>query len=244
MVPFRRILFEVFCVWCVVGIPIATHAGFVWWAAQTALGFFSAVLDASCSDSGRQNFEELKKFGYSSTTVWVTAAFNLIATNALVAAAHIMAPPSQWEIFSFHTVARIVCSLCITEVLFTLSHAVLHQTRVGAKIHVMHHCCKAASWHVNLVFHPLDMAVEFSGPIMAVFAVNAAYPRALALTVTVVHLWYALDHSALLKLPHTHHHTYTNSMYSIYTNWLFPTAVEKDKVRALRKEVLTKTLKQ
>ena len=217
----RAVAFEILCVWCVVGVPFAAHAGFAWWAAQTLLGFTSAWVDAS-----EKNFEVLRRNGFSARRVWLTAALNVVATNALVAAAHLLAPPKTWEALSPHvavsTLARVAASLAVTEVLFTLSHALLHRTAWGAKIHLMHHCCRDANWHVNLVFHPLDMAAEFSGPVLAVLALNWSHPRALALSVTAVHLWYALDHSALLKLPHTRHHARIDAVYSVYVHWLFP----------------------
>ena len=223
----RAAAFDILCVWCVLGLPLATHAGWAWWAAQTALGFLSAVLDADPA-----NFRTLARHGYTARAVWATAALNLIATNALVAAAHLLAPPAAWEPFTLATVARVLLSLCATEVLFTVSHALLHRTRRGARLHLMHHCCRNASWHVNLVFHPLDMAAEFSGPVLAVLCLNWHHPRALAVCVTVVHLWYALDHSARLRLPHTRHHARVDSVFSIYVHWLFPIR-GTDRVRQL-----------
>jgi len=213
----RDVAFELLCVWCVLGVPLATHAGAWWWAAQTALGFLSAVVDADPA-----NFRTLSRHGYPARRVWLTAALNLAATNALVAAAHRLAPPATWEPLTAATLLRVLLSLAATEVLFTASHALLHRTHWGARVHLMHHCCRNASWHVNLVFHPLDMALEFSGPVLAVLCLNWHHPRALAYAVTVVHLWYALDHSALLRLPHTRHHARVDAVFSIYVDWLFP----------------------
>ena len=69
------------------------------------------------------------------------------------------------------------------------------------------------------MFHPLDMAAEFSGPVVAVIGLHALLWQenlTLVTTVLLVHLWYALDHSANMNLPHTRHHKYINNMYSIY----------------------------
>ena len=227
----RRVMFELVCVWCVVGVPFAAHAGLGWWAAQTALGYASAVVDAVWLNPS--NFADLLKHGYSASRVAATAALNVVVTNALVAAVHLSAPPSAWEPLTLATLSRIAASLVATEVLFTASHALLHRTRAGARLHLMHHCCRSASWHVNLVFHPLDMAAEFSGPVLAVLVLNWHHKRALAYAVSLVHLWYALDHSAYLRLPHTRHHARIDALFSVYVQWMFPIR-GVDRVRELR----------
>lgn len=226
------VLFEMFCIWCVVGIPVAAQRGVIALTLQTLLGFLSAVVDASVNPS---NFETLRKNGFSATYIWIVAAFNLIVTNALVSVVYVLAPPAVWEPFSAHTVARVVASFAATEILFTGSHALLHRTLWGANLHFMHHCCRKASWHVNLIFNPIDMAVEFSGPVIAVLFLNWNYPLALVLSVCMIHLWYALDHSATLKLPHTRHHERINSVFSIYVGWMFPWR-GRDRVRQIMKE--------
>ena len=70
------------------------------------------------------------------------------------------------------------------------------------------------------MFHPFDMASEFSGPVISVLAFHMFWKVDMVLiaSVLIIHLWYALDHSDFLKLPHTKHHSHINSMFSIYIN--------------------------
>lgn len=211
----NKILFELFCIYCVCGIPLAVRYGWYYWCIQTLIGYFSVFIDWILFPHTEKNLKRLEKYGYSRTHVALTMLLNLVLTNVLVAVIYINITIQS---FSWAMVPKVIINLCITELLFTYAHALLHCTETGSKLHVMHHCCKHSSWSTNLIFHPLDMAAEFSGPVLSVLGMHLFWKddNVLGATVLLVHLWYALDHSALLNLPHTKHHKYVDNMYSIY----------------------------
>jgi sterol desaturase/sphingolipid hydroxylase (fatty acid hydroxylase superfamily) len=224
----QRLLFELLCVTVVVGIPFAVKLdGLSGWAKITLLGYLSTVIDYLCFPYLSQNFHTLEKHGYSKLTVWFTMLFNLLATNTLVGAIYYYAPIDE---VSWYVPLKVFVNLCITEFWFTFAHMCLHYTVWGARIHLMHHCCKQASWSTNLVFHPLDMMLEFSGPALSILFMHRYVwddPATLVVSTVVMHLWYALDHSATLKLPHTKHHAHIDSQYSIYIQKRIPLKIQE-----------------
>jgi len=221
----KEFIFEVYCIFCVAGIPLSVRYGFGAWCLQTLLGYASVFIDWKLFPYAEKNLQTLEKHGYGRPLVATIMFINLVLTNALVALVY--ANIELKEITSVFSVLAAIkdampylfINLALTEIFFTTAHTLLHCTKTGSKIHTMHHCCKHSSWSTNLVFHPIDMAAEFSGPVLSVLGMHLLFWKddtVLALTVLIVHLWYALDHSALLQLPHTKHHKYIDSMYSIY----------------------------
>lgn len=215
----QRFIYELLCVFVVVGIPIATKLhGLDGWIKITALGYLSTVIDYLCFPYLQENLHLLKKHGYSAPLVWSTMLFNLVVTNALVGSIYYY---TSVEEVSWYVPLKIFINLWITEFLFTFAHMCLHHTVWGARIHLMHHCCKQPSWSTNLIFHPLDLAIEFSGPALSILLMHHYVwndDATLMLSTVIMHLWYALDHSATLRLPHAKHHAHIDSLYSIYIN--------------------------
>lgn len=117
-------------------------------------------------------------------------------------------------------------NLLLSELTFTAGHWVLHQTDRGGGWHRLHHACRPCSWSTNLLFHPVDLAVEFSGPFLALACSHCLLfndGAALMVSVHLLHLWYALDHSENWRLPHYRHHLYVDSTYTIYCGRTVPT---------------------
>lgn len=210
-------IFELYCIFVVVAIlPFTQYYGVIGWFAITALGYFSCVIDYLYFPNCKRNIDFLRKRGYTPKLVWGIMLLNLCLTNALVGCIYSFYQINQ---VSFVIIAKVIVNMLLTEICFTIAHLLLHHTECGSSIHVLHHCCKYASWSTNLIFHPLDLAAEFSGPVLAILGMHAVVwqdTNTLLLSTILLHVWYALDHSALIKLPHTKHHSQVNSMYCIY----------------------------
>lgn len=199
------------------------------------MGYVSAIVDYICFPHLKHNFILLERNGFNQSYVWKIMLINLLLTNALVGVIYYYV---SFDSFYWYTPVYVCINMVITELLFTCSHMLLHYTTVGASLHVMHHCCKQASWSTNLIFHPVDMAIEFSGPVLSVICMHIyiwQHNTTFLLTVLLVHVWYALDHSALLKLPHTKHHSHVNTLYTIYVKKYY-TFRTRELVKALIKK--------
>ena len=109
-------------------------------------------------------------------------------------------------------------------VLFYFSHKLLHQTKIGANLHLMHHCCIHTSRSTNLWFHPLDLLIEFFGP----FTLNYLYwlyskdTFVLILVAGVMQAWYGGTHDENISNHHREHHHKINSDYPIYISYNIP----------------------
>lgn len=213
----KRLLFELLCIFVVIGIPPAVKFYNLYgWVFITLIGYLSTIVDYFCFPYLKKNLNLLEINGFQQKYVWMIMFLNLILTNALVGVIYKFSVIEEWNWF---VPIQVFINMLITELTFTISHMLLHYTHIGAQIHKMHHCCKQASWSTNLVFHPLDMAAEFSGPVVSTLLMHHYIWKnntTLIFTVLTVHLWYALDHSATLKLPHTKHHSQINSLFTIY----------------------------
>ena len=229
----KRTLFELLCIFVVVYIPFAVKLyGITGWLWVTALGYMSAIVDYWYFPYLKENLTTLKKHGFTQAYVFSIMALNLVLTNALVGIIYSMC---DFNGFQWYVPIQILINMALTEVLFTAAHMLLHYTLTGAKIHLMHHCNKQASWSTNLIFHPLDMVVEFSGPMLSLLLMHKYIWKndaTMVLSTLILHLWYALDHSATLKLPHTKHHAHVNTMFTIYVKKHF----------TMKKTELVKTL--
>jgi sterol desaturase/sphingolipid hydroxylase (fatty acid hydroxylase superfamily) len=116
----------------------------------------------------------------------------------------------------------VMFNLVLAEVAFTSGHAMLHLSPSLAPLHVMHHACTAPTITTNLIFHPVDLAIEFSGPILFLILSHVFLfqdPFVLTTSLLVLHLWYAYDHDPNLNLYHIQHHKYIDSIYTIYTKF-------------------------
>lgn len=196
---------EVICWVAVLTASTSISLGGIWgFILQCLLGVFSIWLDWVVSPTTSNNLKRLGAHGYPAHALVALMLFNQVSTNALVAliAYHFgcfEAPMrADWK-----TVLAVLCNLTVAEAAFTLGHYLLHTTRVLAPFHVLHHCCKPCSWSTNLLFHPVDMAVEFSGPIASLVVSHLLVwrdPIILIISLMVLHAWYAFDHSENLKL--------------------------------------------
>lgn len=232
------IAYECLCYMIILLIPVSVLYGWQFWVMDTLVGYLIVMIDWYAFPHCKKNMATLKEQGWSTSwQVWLIMFFNLIASNGLVGLIydHCLSSTQHQYTFTIRTIWQVITNMAITEIFFTSAHTWLHCTEVGSKLHHMHHCCTEPSWSTNLIFHPLDLVVEFSGPVTSIILMHVFVWQntdTLLTSTLVLHLWYALDHSANLKLPHTKHHTYFNSVYSIYVNWKFGSYSKRDKVRA------------
>ena len=233
----KRLFFECLCVFVVISIPIAVKSyDLMGLAIVTTLGYVSTIVDYFYFPYLKENFKTLEKCGFQRSYVWSIMFLNLVLTNFLVAAIY---HECELDGFQWYVPLQIIVNMALTELLFTSAHMMLHYTLRGAKIHLMHHCCKQASWSTNLIFNPFDMAIEFSGPVLGILAMHFYVwknENTMILSTLLLHLWYALDHSATLKLPHTKHHAHVNTMFTIYLKRHF-TFKKPELVKKLLKQV-------
>eukprot|EP01090_Pellita_catalonica_P012200 TRINITY_DN2595_c0_g1_i1.p1 TRINITY_DN2595_c0_g1~~TRINITY_DN2595_c0_g1_i1.p1 ORF type:complete len:154 (+),score=2.38 TRINITY_DN2595_c0_g1_i1:267-728(+) len=118
-------------------------------------------------------------------------------------------------IFNLTILIQII-TMAGTEVGFFLVHRALH--RNWPELHKFHHCCKYSSFTTNLLFHPVDMALEFIFPIAVIAILNILLwnnPMTL-LCFSVFSTWYASDHCEYVRSPHWYHHKYIDTTYTIY----------------------------
>ena len=103
------------------------------------------------------------------------------------------------------------------ELAFTYAHRALHSSL--PTIHLLHHVCRHCSFTTNLLFHPLDLAIEFGGPIAVCIASHVCLfhdTPALFGSICVMTAWYAMDHDEWARLPHWSHHKAIDSVYTAY----------------------------
>ncbi|KAJ1447301.1 hypothetical protein M885DRAFT_199514 [Pelagophyceae sp. CCMP2097] len=199
---------EVFTWLVLLAIP-ASHDVYGWRGPALITLFVSpttCVLDWLVSNTFQSNLQRLNKFGYSTRQVVFVMGYNLVTSNALmVAVKAVYCPDALGAIRQLDCLkvlkmaAAVVVSLGLTEVAFTPGHSYLHNTQRGARLHLMHHCCRPSSWSANLIFHPMDMIIEFGAPILTLVAAYHVVWRSvlddeaglsLLASVTTLHLWY------------------------------------------------------
>ena len=117
--------------------------------------------------------------------------------------------------------SKIAANLLLSELLFCFGHSLMHTVPFLLKLHIFHHCSVRASFNTNLLFHPVDLAIEFAGPAAGLLGMHFCLwqdQAVLLYTYLIFQLWYAYDHDETMKLYHTKHHATCDSVYVIYSN--------------------------
>ena len=218
-----RVVYEILCWLSILGISMSYELyGAVGLFYFTIFQLLVVTLDFYISATASANIERAEKNGFRRHTVYTIMLFNLVGTNILVAwiVSTFCGPMYTGSIaINRYTPFILVFNLALSELCFTVAHTALHRTEYGAKVHHLHHCCKPSSWSSNLIIHPVDMAVEFSGPVLSLLFTHQYLfnnPSALFVSLTTLQIWYAVDHSEYLKLAHYRHHAYINNYLHIY----------------------------
>jgi sterol desaturase/sphingolipid hydroxylase (fatty acid hydroxylase superfamily) len=226
-VGITRVAFEVACWAGPIGLPLA-RLWYGWWGVLvwTCLEGLTIVGDYFISPKMENNLTRLERIGYSRTQLYVLMYANLFWPNALIAGLQqiFCGGSAPWNTMDVRIDAQLISiiavNLVLADVFFTLAHSiVLHKTKFGASFHKIHHCAKPCSWSSNLIFHPVDMAIEFTPSTAVALAVHYVTrdPFALCVFMTIGHLWYFVDHSDLIKTQHYRHHEKVDASYGIYT---------------------------
>lgn len=187
----------------------------------------TALVDVLGDRSVGKNLLELRRRGFSDLQTFLTWEGNLVSSQmfAFVIVRFICVDAAVYSLSNFFLSPRWLLhtgvNLVLSEALFTFSHYLLHTWHVLTPLHVMHHCCVHPSWTTNLIFHPLDLALEFSGPVTALIGMHFFVWQdqfSLLVSFVVLQLWYAYDHDNGINLYHVDHHRQINSLYAIYIN--------------------------
>lgn len=189
-------------------------------------GIVSVWLDWLISPTTQGNLDRLAAHGYPTPAMLALMLFNMIGTNALVVCIEILFGcfDSPWRLDAMLLLA-VGWNQALSDLTITAGHWLLHTSRRLAPFHVIHHLCSPALWTSNLLFHPIDMAVEFSGPFASLAASHVLIwrdPLALLFSVAALHVWYALDQSENMKVPQSRHHKYVEAIYTVYAEVHFP----------------------
>lgn len=183
------------------------------------LALCTYAIDYFTSDTTEKNIKRLKANGYSTkhlATIWWINFFTVYLPGYFVMVYLVSDLSYRFDLI---LLLRIVLNLAATEVLFWSSHRALH--RLFPNIHHLHHCCITPSWTSNMFFNPLDLAIEFSGPVFSIVFLSLVVfkdPFAMACTLSVQIAWYALDHDEYVKTAHWNHHYYISGNYTVYLN--------------------------
>ncbi len=202
------------------GDCVLSLQGPVGWLIGNAIGVALLTTDFLQSPTPAVNMAALSRNGFSGPVVIAIMLFNLVASNATsygIVAFFCADYQVRWGV---DVLAKIAAYLAVSEVAFTLAHRALHHNL--PQLHVLHHACRTPSWSTNLMFHPIDLALEFAAPLGSIVLLHVTCfqdPWALLLTVGITHVWYAFDHDETVKLPHYRHHEHVDSLYTIYINW-------------------------
>ena len=244
-------MFELFTWISVLSISASFHyGGAVGLALHTAVFPWGTVMvDWYMSPTMERNLCNLAENGYPRPAMWALMAGNMAAVSILVAVTM-----DVFECFEaaprFDAVVALglVLNLALSELMFTAGHYLLHRTERGARFHHLHHCCNPASQSSNALFHPVDLAVEFSGPFISLVSTHLFLfndPFLLLLSVHIVHFWYQLDHSENIQLYHYTHHIRCDAVYNIYAKIRFSGEGDgcSDKVKPLLAATRSRAIK-
>lgn len=198
------------------------------------------IVDALVSNAFGLNIQNARKAGFSDRLVLLIMEFNFVASQSIgyFIVNYVVTDPSvySWETFwkclDLSLIVKVVVNLTLAELLFSAGHSLMHTHPSLVKLHILHHCSTFSSWNTNLLFHPIDLAIEFTGPALGLLGMHYFVwqdEMTMLVTYLIFLLWYAYDHDETLRLYHVQHHAACDSLYAIYT-----------KVRGLPKHNLLK----
>mmetsp|Transcript_2008 Transcript_2008/g.3188 ORF Transcript_2008/g.3188 Transcript_2008/m.3188 type:complete len:249 (-) Transcript_2008:1000-1746(-) len=227
MIKFGAIAHEILCYTSIFGLPYSyQYFGWTGVLVYTAtLSTATVILDFIRSSTARENVRGRVADAYNvpSLAVYCLMACNMISANVLVVGLlryfDAIEPSSTLNFSTAAAIIRLICTLglyfIVSEVTFTAGHMLLHRTEIGRRIHKIHHLCVRPTWSTNLLFHPLDLAVEFGGPfcfmpLMHMYVIGD--PFVFRMAIMFLYMWYAASHSENLGLSHYNHHSTSGSM--------------------------------
>jgi len=193
------------------------------------IDIFLCAMDGLVSNGFGHNIKTIRKAGYSDVTILFFMEFNRLASQ-LIAYFLVNYVATDDRVYTFQcllghldvrTISKVAINLALSEVLFTFGHSLMHKNASLMKLHIFHHCCTQPTWNTNLLFHPLDLTIEFTAPALGLFAMHFFLwndEAVLVYTYIIFQLWYAFDHDEDMQSYHTQHHIHCDSLYVIYCN--------------------------
>lgn len=203
--------------------------GFPAFVAYILLQISLSILEAFMSNRYGDNIARLRRAGYSDGIILFYQEFNRVGSQylAYILVNYIATDETIYTFdYLFHSFGiigmfKLVVNLAVTEVLFWAGHRLMHTHDFFLKLHVFHHCSIYPSWNTNLLFHPIDLAIEFSAPALSLLAMHHFVWNLdqciLLYSYVVFQLWYAYNHDEHLGLYHADHHVKTDSLYVVYS---------------------------
>ena len=193
------------------------------------IGMILSMLEALVSNNFGLDVMNLRNAGYRDATILLymestRVSSQLIAyflVNYVVTDDNVYTLQYLVNSLDLASLIKIGINLTIAELLFTAGHSLMHKSPWLMKFHVFHHCCTRPNWNTNLLFHPIDIAIEFTTPALSLFGMHWFVWRnesILLYTYIVFQLWYAYDHDTNMQLYHAQHHVHCDSLYAIYCN--------------------------
>jgi len=187
------------------------------------------IIDGLVSNSLGRNIENLRKAGYSDVTIFAYTQIALLGSqvigfsivNYICTDTDIYTLEHFFRNFGLDVIGKITINLTIFEVFFAMEHSLIHTQPKLAELHVFHHCANHSSWAANVLFHPIDIVIEFAGPAVVLLGLHFLLWKdqfTLLITYLIFLHWYTFDHDDTLQLYHYTHHTDCDSVYVPYSN--------------------------
>ena len=130
------------------------------------IGFLLHFLDFLVSESPMKNLQIIhNNFDISNTKLFIYMTINLLIYQSqwLLVGHYILHSVDIKYYFDLPLLLKIAVTMILGDIYFFFSHKALHDTKVGAKLHKLHHCCYYPSLSTNLMFDPIDIIIEFTG---------------------------------------------------------------------------------
>jgi hypothetical protein len=217
---------------------LLSYHGLIGFAIFVPLLFCLFPLDGLVSNSLGENIKTLRKNGFSD---WVTLilvfgnivsahVFTLLVTYYICGGRTVVEMFGNFDSYTVPVFLKLFLNIAIAEFLFYNCHALLH--KYLPKIHLMHHCVIHSTFSANFIFNPIDLSIEFGGPVGSALLLHFFVwkdPFVLFLTYAFILAYYANDHNDWIKSYHYDHHGHTDSVYTAYIKYRGTPADEKVK---------------
>eukprot|EP01084_Bolivina_argentea_P025586 47582_1 len=218
-------------------VSIATpYLMFTWdyWWLLLPVGQMLTWIDFVISERPWKNLAIMKASGLSSTEIWTCVFVNTIYYNGVGIYTYrvsLQGEPCEVHFDLFTFILPVIIIVFAGDYLFYVAHRILHVTKYGSRIHLLHHCCVYTSLSTNVFFHPLDLAIEFFGPATLSFLWYYITQDVFTFIVigTIQQTWYSSTHDENISNHHRAHHEKLDSNYPIYVS--YPTPNRNDKIK-------------
>eukprot|EP01083_Nonionella_stella_P172207 590229_1 len=137
----------------------------------------------------------------------------------------------------FAILATFIFNWLLSEAMFTFCHILLHETALGAKIHLFHHCTIWPSMLQNYCFHPIDFVIELGTPVVVIlftYHFVSACDTSAILSTSLLYVWYNSSHDETRNSHHCMHHKACDGLYMAYFPYDFGVN-KRELIRGLKK---------